>query len=332
MAIKFLQPYRAPVAPSAADFTKFGRACRLSVEVKTENAVTFERGLFFKETTTNFDGSTNNNIVIPPQFTIDFDIQRAALSSSQTATFKIYNLGEQTRRLIYADQYDAANRFRAIQFRAGYVGFTPLIFNGALKKAWSDRQGVDMVTTIEAWDGAFAMAAGFSTSTIVEGTPLNKMLADLAKSLPRTAGTPIVGNFPGSNGRGRVLFGNTWNIIRQESNGLAIIDNGQVKILQPNDAIASDIPVITSASGLLGSPARSGQTIELRMLFEPRVTLGQIVQLESTTNSLYNGTYKVMGFSHKGTISPSVCGPAETTVQLWLGTEAINLIEGTALS
>lgn len=321
MAIKFIQPYRPPVASSAVDFVKFGRACKLSIEVKTENYAP-----------SSFDGSTNNNIVISPQFTVDFDIQRAALGSSQTATFKVYNLGEKTRRLIYADQYDAANRFRAIQFRAGYVGFTPLIFNGAIKKASSAREGVNMVTTIEAWDGAFAMAAGFTSSTVVAGTPLNEILAGLATSLPRTAGTPIVGDFSGTSGRGRVLFGNTWNIIRQESDNLAIIDNGQVKILKPNEAIRSDIPVITSVSGLLGSPARSGQTIELDMLFEPRLTLGQIVQLESITNSLYNGTYKVMGFSHKGTISPSVCGDAKTKVQLWLGTESINLIEGTALT
>jgi hypothetical protein len=129
-----------------------------------------------------------------------------------------------------------------------------------------------------------------------------------------------------------VLFGNTWNIIRQESDNLAIIDNGQVKILQPNEAIASDIPVITSASGLLSSPARSGQMIELDMLFEPRLTVGQIVELDSTTNRLYNGTYKVMGFTHSGMISPAVAGPAKSTVQLWLGTEAIQLIEGTALT
>jgi hypothetical protein len=300
---------------------KFGRTCRLSLEVKTENKVD-----------SSFDGSTNNNLIIPPEFSVEFDIQRAALGSSQTATFKVYNLGEATRKLIYADEYDAANRFRAIQFRAGYKDFMPLIFNGAIKKAYSQRQGVDMITTIEAWDGAFAMASGFTAQTVVAGTPLNKVLADLSASLPQTAGEPIVGAFSGTSARGKVLFGNTWNIIRQESDNLAIIDNGQVKILQPNEAIASDIPVITSASGLLSSPARSGQVIELDMLFEPRFTLGQIVKLESTTNALYNGTYKVMGFTHRGMISPSVAGDAKTTVKLWLGTEAINLITGTALT
>ena len=299
---------------------KFGRKCLLSIEVKTQ--------LF----TQGFDGSSNNNIVIGDPFTVEFEVQRNALGSSQTATFKVYNLGEATRKLIYADQYDSANRFRAIQFRAGYAGFTPLIFNGFLRKAASAREGVNMVTTIEAYDGGLAMAAGFTSQTVVSGTPLSDVLANLAKSLPNTAGTPIIGNFSGAGSRGKVLFGNTWNIIRQESNNLAFIDNGQVKILQPNEAIKSDIPVITSESGLLGSPARSGQMIEFEMLFEPRLTVGQIVQLESTTNRLYNGTYKVMGFTHSGTISPSVGGPAKSKVSLWLGTSAIELITGSALT
>jgi len=299
---------------------KFTRACKLSIETTTQ--------AYGPE----YDTKTNNNIVIPPEFSIEFEVARKSAASSQTATFKIYNLGEKTRRLIFADKFDAANRPRAIQFRAGYESFTPLIFNGQIKEASSKRQGVDMITTIECFDGGLAMAAGFSAVTVVGGTPIKDTLAQLASQVPNTTGKPIVGNFTGSSIRGKVLFGNTWNIIRQESQGLAIIDNGQVKILQPNEAIASDIPVITSASGLLGSPARSGALIEFDMLFEPRLTLGQIVQLESTTNSIYNGTYKVMGFTHSGMISPSVCGPAKSTVQLWLGGEAIVLVNGNAVT
>lgn len=299
---------------------KFIRACQLSVEVKSD---------FVNQ----INPQNTNNIVIPPEFSIEFEITRNNLGSSQTSTFKIYNLGSAIRKLIYADQVDVANNpFRAIQFRAGYVGFTPLIFNGSMRKAYSQRQGVDMITTIEGYDGGLAMAAGFTSSTVVAGIPLSDVLANLATSLPSTKGTPIIGGFTGTTGRGKVLFGNTWNIIRQESDNLAFIDNGQVKILQPNEAIASDISVISSASGLLDSPARSGQLIELNMLFEPRLTVGQIVQLDSTTNALYNGTYKVVGFTHSGMISPAVAGEAKTKVQLWLGTNSIKLIEGTAIT
>jgi hypothetical protein len=299
---------------------KFTRACKLSIETKTQGY------------SPNYDSTTNNNIVIPPEFSIEFEVVRKSAASSQTATFKVYNLGEATRKLIFADKFDADKRFRAVQFRAGYFGFTPMIFNGQILQASSKRVGVDMITTIECLDGGLAMSAGFSATTFAAGTPLNTVLAQLATQLPNTAGTPIVGNFDGTSTRGKVVFGNTWNIIRQESQGLAIIDHGQVKILQPNEAIASDIPVITSASGLLGSPARSGSMIEFDMLFEPRLSLGQIVQLESTTNALYNGTYKVMGFTHSGMISPSVCGPAKTTVQLWLGTAEIYAISGTVVT
>lgn len=306
------------------DDTKFGRRCELSIEVKTERTLA---------TGGRFTGENNNNIVIHPEFTIEFEVVRNSAASSQTATFKIYNLGDATRRLIFADSYDTGiNCKRRIQFRAGYVGFTPLIFNGFMRQASSKREGVNMITTIEAYDGGLAMALGFTSRTVIGGTPASDLLASLAASLPTVQGNAIVGAFPRTSQRGRVLLGNTWTIIREESDRLAMIDNGQVKILQLNEAINSDIPVITSESGLLSSPARSGAMIQFDMLFEPRFTIGQLVELRSSTNRLYNGTYKVMGFTHSGTISPAVAGPAKTTVNLWVGTRELQLIEGQAIT
>ncbi len=63
--------------------------------------------------------------------------------------------------------------------------------------------------------------------------------------------------------------------------------------------------------------------IEFDMIFEPRFTVAQIIELQSETNRILNGDYKVMGFVHQGLISPSVDAPRITHVSLWKGTAAL---------
>lgn len=294
---------------------KLGRRCEMKIEV---NPVAVGDRI---------EGS--NTLVIPKDLTVEFEISRQLLSSSQEATFRIVNLGEQTRNLLTKDAY-ALTEFRAIQFRAGYESFPiPLVFNGYVRSASSYRRGTEMVTEIAAYDGGLAMANGYTARTVAGGTPLATVLGDLARSLPRISGDPIVGSFIGTNLRGKVLMGNTWKILLQESANLATIDNGQVKILAPTDAIQSAFPLINSSTGLLGSPRRTPTKLEFNMLFEPRLTVGQIIELQSSTNRQYNGTYKVAGFTHSGVISPVVSGNCQSVVSLFFGLDEWKIVSGT---
>lgn len=285
---------------------KFGRKYTLSVEVA---------------------GGQKTEITLP--LTIDFDVRRNSQSSANTANFRIYNLHERTRNLIYFDRYNISE-FRAIQLRAGYQTFTPLIFNGTVRQSYSYREGVNMITEIECYDGGFQMVNGFTSQTIGIGTTATEVIRSLASTLPGLTAQPIVGAFNTINKRGEVLFGNTWELISQKTGGLANIDNGQVKALQNNEVIDGEIVEINSANGLLGSPKRSDALLEFDMLFEPRLTIGQVVDLKSSTNRIFNGRYKVMGVTHRGTISGAVAGDATTTVSLWLGTAVLEVIKGTA--
>jgi hypothetical protein len=287
--------------------SKFGRKCELSVEINP----TPTPG-------TNFSQGSSN-IVIPQDLTIDFSINRQALGSSQEATFRIKNLSLKTRNLIYKDPY-ALTEYLAIQFKAGYQEdpVLPICFNGFVRSATSYREGVDFITEITAYDGGMAMANGFFAQTVI-GQSLAQLMQTLAKSLPGTSGATYIGEFPTKGTRGRVLCGNTWNILVQLSDGLAYIDNGDVKILNYNEAIAGEIPLIDTSSGLLGSPKRTPTMVEFDILFEPRLTLGQFLQLQSASNPIFNGTYKVMKIQHRGTVSPAVAGEYVTSVGLFVG-------------
>lgn len=281
---------------------------------------------------TGFDFRANKNVEITLPFTIEFEVSRRSLSVTQKASFRILGLGEHTRNVIQKDIFQTS-QLRAVQFRAGYDSpagkFMPIVFNGTVNTAYSWREGPVWITEIEAFDGGFNMVNGFNVAiTQALGVTAEDTIRQLARLLPYQSGNPIVGQFPTINKRGEVLFGNLWELIQKKSNGLATIDNGQVKALNYDEVIRGEIPLIASETGLLGSPKRTASTLEFDMVFEPRLTLLQIIDLVSSTNPKFNRPWKVIGFEHRGTISPSVAGDCLTTVNLWYGPNEFRLISG----
>lgn len=302
---------------------KFNRVYSLKVEV--------DNGVNTSPLRPEFSANKNVEITLP--YTVEFTISRRTLTSAQTGTFRIFNLGAEVRSAIQKDIFQFT-QLRAIQFRAGYDSpngkFTPIVFNGTVLTAYSWREDTTWITEIEAYDGGWQMANANNVSlSLSPGATASSVITQLAQQLPNISGVPIVGSFPTANLRGEVLFGNAWQLILQKSNGLATIDNGQVKALNYNEVIQGEIPLISSETGLLGSPKRTTSTLEFDMIFEPRLTVGQIVQLDSVSNRQFNRAWKVLGFDHRGTISPAVAGDCITSVRLWFTTQDLQLIPGT---
>jgi hypothetical protein len=310
---------------------KFDRVYSLSVEV--DNGVNTSPLLYAKKNGEPVNFLANKNVTITLPFTIEFEINRGGAPTAQTATFRIYNLGEVTRNAIQRDTFTFTD-FRAIQFRAGYWSpagnFMPLVFNGTVKTAYSYRRGVDFITEIQAYDGGWQMSNINQVSLTLEaGSTGTETITRISQLMTGLTGAPIVGNYPVANKRGEVLFGNAWQLIQLKSGFTAIIDNGQVKALNRNEVIAGQIPLISSATGLLGSPQRTDATLDFEMIFEPRLTLYQLVRLESSTQPIYNRNWKVMAIQHRGTISPRVGGDALTKVQLFFNDTIFKEIQAT---
>ncbi len=290
------------------------------------------------ETQADAAGKQQTITIAPSQnLTIEFSVNRQSLSSSQQGLFIIKGLAPAIRDLIFKDQFNPAD-VRAIQFWAGYDTFAPLIFNGQVFWAYSEKAegATETSTVINAWDGGYQQANGFTSGygvpnmAVPAGTDAGTVLRFLGNSLPGITGSAIVGLFPQTNKRGEVLFGNTWGLIQQKSGGQAVIDSGQVKALNLNEVIAGPIPVISSDDGLLGSPRRSGYLVEWDTLFEPRLTLFQAVELKSRVNPRFNGAFKVMGFKHRGVISPAAVGDNITTFSILTGTAPFSVVQPTA--
>ena len=287
--------------------------------------------------------------------TLEFNIQRAALASANTGSLKLYNLSQNTRKAIYKDIYsniavdpNGETTFRHVRLLAGYGDNLTEILNGNIKEAKSFRESgsTNFITEIDCYDWSFAMVNAKSDFTLgppettlplKRSTVINRLLGDMvAKGSPPQAKLSLgfVSNFDtfGTSPYTRPysISGNTWDALRTETGDHCFIDNGVVHCMKDDDAFDGDIKVLDSTSGLLSTPKKAQYMLKVDVLFEPTFKIGQYVDLNSTSESLYNGRYKIIGIQHSGIISGAVSGKCTTSLILHIGEFELNIIKGGA--
>lgn len=264
-------------------------------------------------------------VVIKHPFTCEFSVTRSNLASANQASFTIYNLSESTRKKIFHDVFNTTT-FKGIEFAAGYEtddpsqSFMPLLFRGNVKSAYSTRQGVNFKTEIECYDGGYAMMNGSSSKDYPAGTAIKDVVKDMIGNMPNIVLGAVGDMFNGiRTTRATAIKGNPIDAVKELAPGSFFIDNGEAFVLGNDEVRPAAFNQITEKSGLLGSPKRSEAFVEFDMIFEPRLVIGQGVDLASSSEKNYNGTYKVVGLSHSGVISGSQAGECTTAVSLLAG-------------
>lgn len=264
-------------------------------------------------TTTEKDAEV---ITISSPLTVEFDITRNTFAQSNTATFRLTNLAPSTRDKIFQDKYNIF-RYCFVDFYAGYGDQLSLLFTGKVMQAYSERQGTEMVTEIQAMDNDIIQS--YSMHTFEAGTSKTDVIKTLASDMPNTQ-LNAVGNQGGVLANRLICDDLTFVAINKVTGNSAFIDLGKLNVLNNNEVLKDvEIYKIDSDTGLLGTPKRRDAQLEVDMIFEPRITVGQLVEIESSTASIFDGQFKVIGIHHAGIISGAVAGEARTTLNLFIG-------------
>lgn len=266
-------------------------------------------------------------IDITMPYTMMFNVSRNTLAQANTGRFTIINLSEDTRRKIYKDKFKT-DVYKGIELRAGY-GDTketlPLIFKGNIKQAYSQRNGVNYETSIEAYDAGFAYVNANTGRSFAQGTSDKQIIETLIKDLPHIS-VGKIGSFSDKLVKGNTMQGPTIELLKNVTKSNFFIDNEKAYCLQENECYRGAIQEITSDTGLLGSPLREEALLTFSIMFEPRLQVGQFVHLNSETEKLFNGDYKVIGVSHQGTISDAASGRCITKVALYYGAGGLKIL------
>lgn len=263
-------------------------------------------------------------------FTLKFDVSQGAnLSNAGECTLQLYNLKEDDQRALYKDFYNN-EKYILMQVYAGYQDTMPLIFFGFVNQCMTYRQGgsTEYITEISADNNSLIALYGFVNATFTAGSKAVDIIQEMLKDTYGYALgyiTPQIKSLP----RDKTFIGQTLDLLGKEYGDYNIwIDKGELNILADNEIIpADDLMVITSESGLLGSPRRANQFLMLEMLFEPRIKVGQAIELLSDSIPWFNQVYKVQAVEHRGIISPVQSGQAVTKLTLSLGETIFDMVQ-----
>jgi len=257
------------------------------------------------------------SIVITSPLTIKFNVQRMPFAGRCTASIDIYNLDQDTRSKLFLDWYDFEN-IRQVTLEAGYEnGKFDLIYKGRVRICTTKKAYTDNVTHIEAISGLGVLDSMLHTS-------LNE-----GESLVDTAGM-IIGEMPGvqpgevslpdfSFKRPVALIGNALSVLKTYTKDNVAIDLDKVIVIDEDEVIDGDVRVIDDETGLLGTPERQQTSLVVNCVFEPRIKVGQGLEIRSSIAPEFDGQYKVWGVTHNGTIGATQGGQCVTTITLWTG-------------
>lgn len=263
--------------------------------------------------------SNKSTVVIEDPITCHFNVSRGVLCDNNKATIELYNLAPSTREEIFQDTFTIdTEKFKYITLEAGYGNSLSLVFKGRILQAYSKKSGgqTDVITEIQA---VALDIFDFNTSyTFKAGTSKKEAFQTMVLDMPNVK-LANMGSLEGEFLTDTTFDGGVIENLNKLTGGAAFVDNGDVNCLLPNEVIDVPVPVISDDSCLLETPMRRDANLEVKMLFQPDLIVGQLLEIKSRVANIFNGQFKVIGFSHDCVISGAESGTRITTVNLWIG-------------
>jgi hypothetical protein len=271
-------------------------------------------------------------LIIRSPLTIEFDIQRNNASSLNSAIIKIYNLSLKNRNLLFKSRTNVndVKERKTIILQAGYEtslnkdSEMSVIFQGYVLEADSYREGSNVITFINAQDGGLGVYNSAVSQTFAAGLSFKDLFKQVSSQI-EGVNLGKVGNIEGNIKTSAVLNGNAFYLLSNRYfNEKVFIDLNKINLMNLDEYIKTAfVPLITTQSGLLGTPRRQGSIIDVNLIFEPRIQIQQLVEIKSSINPVWDGQYKVIGIKHQGIISGAVGGDLVTSLQLFIGEEIL---------
>ena len=270
-----------------------------------------------QDTAENDFKPTTDAIIIENPIGISFSIERGIYAQVQTMDISIYNLNDVNRDLLFRDVYKRGE-FLYIRLEAGYLNMgLSCIFEGFVWSAYSKRVGVNVVTQIKAITNLGA-SESYVNLTLGNNSTTQDIVDACMEAMPMySKGTMVFNNqtFP----NGVTLADNPITILKKYADVDVYIDMMTVNLL-PNSYAISNLGIpkytLSETNGLLGTPERQDAILTIRMIFEPRIAVGQLITISSSVAPQFNGTFRIFSIHHEGDINDASTGQLITTIKV----------------
>lgn len=223
---------------------------------------------------------------------VKFDIKRGDLQTPNSGRFRVYNVSETTRQRI-------ENEFTRVVFQGGYNGNYGILFDGSLKQVRRGRESqTDTYLDITAADGDSAYNFAVVNTTLAAGsTPADHVAAACKAMNPYGVTQGYTLELPTNPlPRGKVMFGMARDFMRwaaRTQQAVWSIQDGKAILVPETSYMPGDIPVITAETGMVGLPVQTQNGITVKMLLNPSVKIGRLIQIDNASVQRYEYSLNV---------------------------------------
>lgn len=233
-------------------------------------------------------------VEIRPPARVAFDVSKSVQGGLNSATIRVWGLGKQKRLALTKDVETVKNIDARLS--VGYLGALSQVFSGTVQRGEVIREGADIVVEMYCLDGGADMLGTYISET-VRGR--------------QEAINAILGRMPGTSygvvselqpySRPRVLVGPPARLFDDIASGADwFIDDSRLYILNPDDVVSENVPIVEGSTGLLGTPSREHSRVSFETQFSPAIRLGGLIKMNSQNAPHLNGVYKIDAMGYTG--------------------------------
>lgn len=241
-------------------------------------------------------GNATSGIAIS-NLRVAFEFQKSIDAKPNPGRIRVWNLNRDHMHQILTGQYDRARLA---------VGYSELrtIFAGDIIKPRVKREGLDFIIDLECGDGDIDYQTARVATTLKAGATDTQIVGELAKTMTRTSkgaiDVPVTRALP----RGKVLVGNTRDVLSKvaTNNGADwSVQDGELIMLPAGRVLPGELVLLSQETGMIGAPEATDNGLELACLLNPALRVGGMVTVRSILD-YFDGDYKIVNLRSSGDI------------------------------
>lgn len=213
---------------------------------------------------------------------IKFAVKRSGTATPNMADIRVYNLDVE-------DAAEIKKEYTTVVLQAGYNSNFGVIFSGNIKQCILGRESAtDTFLDIIAGDGDQAYNFAIVNTTLKKGSTPDDQLAAATK--PMADMDVTVGHVDPLNQkslpRGKVMYGSARDhidAITGSSQAGWSIQDGQIQVIKQTTYLPGERVILTSKTGLIGTPEQTNQGVNMKCLLNPRIKINTLVQIDNAS-------------------------------------------------
>lgn len=226
---------------------------------------------------------------------VKFDIVKSLEKNANTCKLTVYNLSPESRATL-----EKKNVNFTLETAYGATPRWEVLFSGNITKATSTKEGASWVTEVESGDGINDLTTVKVSKSYTSPISLKQVAKDIMKEFPNIQSANLDQITDVVTKRGFSLDKLGVNALEEISARLGAqmsVQDGKFVILPPDKTSNAVAIVISSSTGLVGSPIKADKGIELTALINSAVKPTSYIQVISNN---FNGFYKVTKAQFQG--------------------------------